>query len=472
MDFNQFFKDKETAVKVEFLYLILVKNEGLRNQFIEYAKHAVPVGKSPVNEESSEDIIAEAFQVFNEYLEDFNFEDTDWENYIPRHNGYIPEYEAIEHMAEDELNDFFEGWNDEICSLIGQGQHIDAVCTILGTYDGCLSADIPGAHDVFRDFTETLLNYHTEMMNDAIKAITKTVISRDQAAKAADAVFDHFYHSYSDDKNYLKYFELLLSCLAETKEISDDILLKMKASGIDESWLPQLTVKLYSFKSDQTEWVKKAAQYFMNDTEVAKKLLDYYFANDVTSFLRDGKAVFAAQPDTFAHFLHERIYPDLDLDFFKKVLWHLAYREPKIELYEALRSYLDESEKQRFINEIRFDVLFCIKVLTLEKRFDEILLLAKKEAVHSWYFPEHITPILNIFPREAFDLIKFKITRTMEIEKGRNAYQRICTFLKLALQITGYEAENQHLIRELYNRRPALPALKDEMRKAGISVIS
>lgn len=34
MDFDQFFLDKETSVKLEFLHSALLKNDGLRNQFI------------------------------------------------------------------------------------------------------------------------------------------------------------------------------------------------------------------------------------------------------------------------------------------------------------------------------------------------------------------------------------------------------------------------------------------------------
>jgi hypothetical protein len=40
--------------------------------------------------------------------------------------------------------------------------------------------------------------------------------------------------------------------------------------------------------------------------------------------------------------------------------------------------------------------------------------------------------------------------------------------LKLAQEIPGFEADALLLIQKLYTHKPNLPALKDEMRKAGL----
>lgn len=158
----------------------------------------------------------------------------------------------------------------------------------------------------------------------------------------------------------------------------------------------------------------------------------------------------------------------MDLDFFKKILWHRAYKERNIALYEKLRGYLDDGEKQLFIDSILTDVVFVVKILEMEKRFEDILVLARREAAHTWHFTELITPILNIYPQESFGLINLKNSQTFVLSKGRNAYKQICTYLKLAVQIAACETQTRQLIDQLYNRRPGLPALKDEMRKAGV----
>ena len=468
MDFNQFFKDQEASVKIEFLLSILLKNEGLRNQFIEYCTPDNQDDESPEKKNYPVNLIIGFCRNLKDELECLDFENFDWQDYTPRHNGYIEDYEAMEYHADDQINEIFTFWSEQILIQINNAHLIVAISSILGAYDACFKAEIPGLDDIFGDTTRRLLQDHGEMMEKAIAVIHATVISSDQAFRAMEIIFDHYQHMYEGDKGYLKYFEPLLISLAETRETADLAIQKLESSGIDESLLLQLVVKLYAFHPDQTEWVKKASQYFLEDMHVAKKLLAYNFEHDVVAFLRDAKILFTREPNDYAQFLHERLYPDLDLGFFKQVLWHRALRERNIELYDALRGYLDDAEKQLFINGVAKDIVFNVKVLEKEKRFDEILKLAQKHADSTWNFTELVTPILNIYPHEAFELISDRTTRTIEAERGRDAYQRICIYLKMAVQIKGRKTETHRLIHELYNRRPALPALKDEIRKAGL----
>jgi hypothetical protein len=79
-----------------------------------------------------------------------------------------------------------------------------------------------------------------------------------------------------------------------------------------------------------------------------------------------------------------------------------------------------------------------------------------------------IRPILQEFPEFCFENIKNRATQTIENERGRHIYQRIASWLKLLQQIPGFKNEKIQLIMQLYNHKPNLPALKDEMRKAGL----
>ncbi|MDP1622438.1 MAG: hypothetical protein Q8M08_08870 [Bacteroidales bacterium] len=468
MDFNKLFNDTTTSLKLDFLQSLLQKNEGLKNQFTEYCKRSNSEITENPEQKNPRDMIRTISLKYISVLNSLDFEDMDWRDYQPRHSGYIEDYEAVEDFAQDQLDDIFHEWQEQIGSMINNGHILNATCGMLGAYDACLTAYIEGSGDIFNDLTETLLQKHQELVYDAISRIGVTVVSGDQAFQAIVAVLDHYQRNYQGMKNYLNYFESLFICLADTEEIGEQVLANLQRSGIEESWLPQLAVKLYAFRPDQTEWVKKAAQFFMNDLNVAKQLLDYYFGHDMAAFLRDGKSLFDLHPESFSLYMCERLTPELYPDFFKKVLWYRASHERNIALYETLRGYLDDGEKQLFLSGIEFDMVFRIKVLEIEHRFEDILKLAQNEVEHTWHFPELITPILNIYPDEAFELINFKATRTVENERGRSAYRRICTWLKLALQIRTREEETRHLIHSLYYRKPALPALKEEMREAGV----
>ena len=85
-----------------------------------------------------------------------------------------------------------------------------------------------------------------------------------------------------------------------------------------------------------------------------------------------------------------------------------------------------------------------------------------------WQYAEVITPILTIYPEFCFRHIKNKAESTLQNNRGRSVYERVVSWLKLTQHIPGFEIEKRDLIRTLYNYKPNLPALKDEMHKAGL----
>jgi hypothetical protein len=73
-----------------------------------------------------------------------------------------------------------------------------------------------------------------------------------------------------------------------------------------------------------------------------------------------------------------------------------------------------------------------------------------------------------VYPEFCFNQISSKARRTIETERGRSVYQRVVKWLKLADAIPGYKTQNRILVRELYNHKPNLPALRDELRQGGL----
>ena len=112
------YANTDEAIKLEFLHSILIKNDGLRNQFIEYCKPVKAIKMAVGDQVESEKIIIEQEKSFQNELECLDFENMDWREYVPRHGGYIEEYEAYEHFAEDQLTAVFGGWKEIILSFI------------------------------------------------------------------------------------------------------------------------------------------------------------------------------------------------------------------------------------------------------------------------------------------------------------------------------------------------------------------
>ena len=132
MDFNQFFKDQEASVKIEFLLSILLKNEGLRNQFIEYCTPDNQDDERPEKKNYPVNLIIGFCRNLKDELECLDFENFDWQDYTPRHNGYIEDYEAMEYHADDQINEIFTFWSEQIRIQINNAHLIVAISSILG----------------------------------------------------------------------------------------------------------------------------------------------------------------------------------------------------------------------------------------------------------------------------------------------------------------------------------------------------
>lgn len=454
------------AVKLDFLRNALEKNEALRGQFtVLYNElNQKPTEALPVNPEK---VIADAAKKLKDELETLDFNNMDWREYVPRHSGYIEDYEAYQYFAEDHLDAIFNERKLEIVEEINNGQVVTAVYRLLGMYDACLNAVIPGGDDIFEDLTDTLLLDHQEIMTDSIDALGCTVKSEALAMKAIEAVLNHYLENYRGMKNYLKYFEPLLLSLTETAKTASEIQNLFETSAIDDSWAPKLAMKIASFDKDPLLWREKAEEYMELDLDVAKQLLDYYRTDDPTSFRLVGLRLFRKHPAALCDYFSELLLPEFDKEFYKEVLYYKTLRDGDIDSYNVLRDYLNEEEKTKFTDEIIFNDVYKVRVWAIEERYPEILKLVQKEALHTWYFTEMITPILNIYPAEVFALIRIKCEDIIKLKK-RSAYKHVAEWLKMALQIIGMEESARHLIHELYHRKPALPALKEEIREAGV----
>ena len=69
---------------------------------------------------------------------------------------------------------------------------------------------------------------------------------------------------------------------------------------------------------------------------------------------------------------------------------------------------------------------------------------------------------------ESYQLLKNKCLKKAEHERGRHVYERIVEYLKLVARVPGKQEEVKKLAKTLYNWTPRLPALREELRKAGM----
>jgi len=59
-------------------------------------------------------------------------------------------------------------------------------------------------------------------------------------------------------------------------------------------------------------------------------------------------------------------------------------------------------------------------------------------------------------------------SKTLINERGRSIYEKIAKWMVLAKQLPGMQQDVMILIAKTHNHKPNLPALKDELRNAGV----
>jgi hypothetical protein len=109
-----------------------------------------------------------------------------------------------------------------------------------------------------------------------------------------------------------------------------------------------------------------------------------------------------------------------------------------------------------------------------EKAFDKLIALIEETSQKgsSYYsgldFEGAISLLIKDRPAEAWRLTKQKVNSVLMNQRGRDVYASVVRWLKLAQDKLGNESDISVFIMETYNHKPNLPALKDEMRQAGL----
>ena len=84
---------------------------------------------------------------FRDELEILDLE-PDWENYISRHSGYIEEWEAYQHYAEDQITNVFDSYEKNILNLIISEDIETAIASLIALQKACEVAEINDEYEI------------------------------------------------------------------------------------------------------------------------------------------------------------------------------------------------------------------------------------------------------------------------------------------------------------------------------------
>lgn len=449
-----------TEDKVLFLEELLKKNEPVRSQFISRFKKE-SLYDPALSKASLLSLYAEEKANLLKALEGLDFVGFDWENYIPPHSGYIPDYEACEYMAKDMVTEVLYEPRKKILAYVREGKVAEGGMIIAAVYQACTEAYYAENY-ALEDTEEEFLHLFQPTYEEALLEIKSVIINNDQIVVFFDALFTQ-YSGFGED---LRYFEPLLKSLMHNEKIAaagEDLLKKHK---VGEEFLPQVFLQIYELLGNREHWLDHAHRYFRQDKELAEQLMFHYLKEDRKNFLNTAAEVFTAHPHTFDHFILENLDIKKEKAFYKMVLCRITGHEKDTEAYKRLKELLSPEEKEEFYAGI-WDKVFMVRIFEVENYFDRILQLVNTNQ-DSWELNTMILPIIPVYPKECFGILENKISQSLAKERGRAVYKKIIKWMELLHQIPGKSEKTKGIIQEAYYYKPNLPALKDEMRKAGL----
>lgn len=242
---------------------------------------------------------------------------------------------------------------------------------------------------------------------------------------------------------------------------------QLDESGIQREELPRLALLLTEMQGEPEDWLRMAQAYYKTNDEIARQLLEHYHMQDQKRFLELANELFELKQHFWAPVLSNLINPQLSRELYVKVNWRLVADQNDLTIYERVRPYLSQADKNRLLKKVEWNEPFKVQILATEERYEEIRQMVEAND-DGWEYVSLIRPILGVYPEFCFENIRQMVLKTISTQRGRSVYQRIVEWLQMAYTIEGFRPQSEKLTNELYHHKPSLPALKDELRKAGL----
>jgi len=466
MDFKTYYNKLSDGQKLKFLNAIISKNKDLQLALINF-DGAAEIEKDRLSFDRFVKIVNDTMSVYRDKFEGVDTENPDWDNYAPSHSGYIEEWEQYMEASEQEFQVFFDDFKSFSIDLIIQQKVEELTARLIGLYKAVRSAEVPDPVYSFDDINDYLHDEYKRITADLIEKINISALSEPVVLNA----FEHFFQYFkgAGDMSALLAFAMEDYLIALTGQTTQpkEILAIMDQAAIDRNHFPRLSLMLLKQAGKTDEWLLSAKIFYKLNDDVALQLLEHYFETDKTEFLKLAEELFGKDNRRWTRPVSGLITPELSRELFIKVFYRLVVNYSNLEDYKKLRPFLDSSLLEKLLKEVRSNKPFQVQVLAAEQRFEEIKTIVQRNP-DDWDYSELIRPVLSVYPEFCFDNIKQKVLRTIKNERGRSAYQQIVGWLQLADTIPGYKPQNRILARELYNHKPNLPALKDELRQGGL----
>ena len=470
------FEKAATGKKLKFLKQLLDRDLDLQQQFIEFTKDV----SGNLDNIVGEKIDVVKHQIHNELSSlDFDNIESEYEN-----NHYYDEYlddEGVYGYAEEMIEEIFTPYFNQTVNYFKKGNLVDGIRITLGIYEGAQNLPELDNEDYYLfdgEYNTSVQRILKESINNIALEMNEIIKSDEAVLKIIDLIFERikvWAAEDDDDENNIFYnikdFEQLFQSLLINKVTATHLHKQLQKYKFENYEASYIILNISEILSDEILWIKTAETFSEYDKEITRRLIEKYKSKQMEKdFNRIAKMAFHNWPNDFDLYLINNLDKEHEKSLYIDALKNYVKTKNKIKYYHILREYLADDEKVCFVDDFKdsYNQVFYVQLLETEKRYKEILDCAKRNK-DSYGLDRLIIPILNIYPTECFTLIvNINIAALNSYGRNRKTYQSMIKTLRLLKQISSKKEESVIFLNKLFNHKPNLPALKDEMKKANL----
>jgi hypothetical protein len=474
--FETLFESIDLQERSNYLKQLLESSSSLKSAFLStYNKQCEEVrlqAKAVYNKDETLKEIRELADELTETLEELDFEEPDWERWKNNSGHYMDDYEIAAMLAEEEAEEVFEPYVAKFKDNLLHANFYDIAANISMLMHGILKADINDPSNNLGDpandyFIDAL---HTIVTHNLIEFQRRKFLAEDYAY-GFDIILIISHDQQEEDDGFIRAMTPFLISAVNNRETASILWSLISAYKINLQKVPKLLNHVTAKLENEKLWLQNMEATFLEDYETSQLLMDYYYKHNQAMF--EEKAILFA--DRYTHnstdYLIDKIKKGTKLHI--ELLRKKAGSGSDSRFYNELKKYLDKASLAQFILSVR-DNNTKAKLLGIEKMYDELESLIRKEMNNNFGyvffdFTNSVKPFFEAKPDLAFELISLNVNYLMKRERNRNSYNQIARLLGESLSIKGKKNNVMDIVNTLYyQQKPPLPALKDELRKAGL----
>ena len=464
-DFIELYNDINKSKKLNFLKQLLLKDSDLQQQFMQFTADK----KADLDSITAVDIVDMRDEIWSE----ISAVDPDSKMEC---GCYYDPYDN-EELGDELLAAIFNPYIIKTIDFTHKGNYLDAFRIILAIYELKLIETPEIDDDNYFVFNEDIESYIDGFIFSSIakfnSELKHKVLSVETVHLLQELFFDRYTRCEQDSEcetGYdITYFELFFEQIIDNVENARSLLEGIRKYHIANA--ENTILHIADILEDGELYLKVANDSFMSNRDVALKLQKRYKELNMQSELaRISQMLFEKEnfKEEYVLFVIDNIDKALYENLYIRALEIYVLSKQSIEHYTLLRDYLDTDKRLAFIKnfEKTYNKRFYVQLLEIEEQYATILEFVEKNS-NSYDLHDIIKPIVSIYPDQVFDILKAESDKQVS-ERGRSSYARASQLLQLMLPVLKKREALKAYVNKLYNHQPRLPALRDELSKAGL----